>query len=153
VRTPLSASVHHPDVFPDAGTLRRGSGIGWSVFFMNPAGALALLEGTGQEKLRARARQLDAAGIPHPSVLIDYLYGKPTVDNALHILRNVPAGVSEIVFHLGTGTRSTEHPTGLDESYFPSRQKELALATSTYLRRIAEGLDFHPIGFSDLSNP
>jgi predicted glycoside hydrolase/deacetylase ChbG (UPF0249 family) len=149
VRTPLTASVAYPRLFPDAGTVRKGKEIARHVAARNLFGALGLLPYANLASLEDRAAQLDELGIPHPDILIDYLYGSPSPTTAMHVLRNLPDGISEIVVHLGTSRRSDSYPPGLDVAYFPLREQELALVTSGYLGEYAASLGIRAIGFAE----
>ena len=151
VRSPLTASVKYPRLFPDAGTVKKGKDMAWRVVGRNPFGALGLLPYTNVASLEERAERLDELGIPHPEILIDCLYGNPTPSTAVHVLRNLPARVSEIVVHLGTSRRSGAYPSGLDLDYFDKREQELAVVTSEYLREYAKSLNIRAIGFGEIS--
>jgi hypothetical protein len=94
---------------------------------------------------------LDRLGVAHPDVLVDYFYGRPTIENALYILRNLPKQISEIVVHIGNSTRQSDFPNGLDTGYFDDRERELAVLTSVYLREYARLLNVSFIRFSDLA--
>ncbi len=150
VRSPLTASMKYPRLFPDAGTVKKGKETAWKVIGRDPFGALGLLPFTNLASMEKRVARLDELGIPHPGTLIDYLYGNPTPSAAIHILRNLPVGVSEIVVHLGTSRRSEAYPNGLDVGYFPRREQELAVVTSEYLREYAGSLNIRAVGFRDV---
>jgi predicted glycoside hydrolase/deacetylase ChbG (UPF0249 family) len=149
VRSPLSASAKYPRLFPDAGTRKKGKKVAWKVVGRDLCGALGMLPYTNSASMEERVARLDGLGIAHPGILIDYLYGNPTPSAAMHILRNLPVGVSEIVVHLGTSRRSDSYPTGLDIEYFENRERELAVVTSEYLREYAGSLNVRAIGFSE----
>jgi predicted glycoside hydrolase/deacetylase ChbG (UPF0249 family) len=151
VRSPLTASLKYPRLFPDAGTVKKGKDVAWRVARRDLFGALGLLPSTNLASLEERVEQLDELGIPHPAILIDYLYGTPTPSTAIHILRNLPARVSEIVVHLGTLRRSGTYPAGLDLDYFDKREQELTVVTSEYLREYAKSLNIRAIGFGEIS--
>jgi predicted glycoside hydrolase/deacetylase ChbG (UPF0249 family) len=151
VRSPLTASLKYPRLFPDAGTVKRGKEVAWRVAGRNPFGALGLLPYTNVASIEERVERLDELGIPHPAILIDYLYGNPTPSTAIHILHNLPARISEIVVHLGTSRRSGAYPTGLDLDYFDKREQELAVVTSEYLREYAGSLNIRAIGFGEIA--
>jgi predicted glycoside hydrolase/deacetylase ChbG (UPF0249 family) len=150
VRSPVAGSVAYRDLYRNSGARRKGARIAFRMASRNLAGALRMVSYTGFEAMRAKAERLDELGIPHPDVLIDYLYGSPTISTALHILRTVPAGVSEIVLHLGTADRSATYPNGLDTGYFDNREHELSVVTSAYLREYAKSLGIRFIRYSDL---
>ncbi|MCX7029166.1 MAG: ChbG/HpnK family deacetylase [Spirochaetes bacterium] len=149
VRSPLTASMKYPRLFPDAGTTKKGKDVAWRVVGRDLFGALGLLPYTNLASIEERVERLDELGIPHPGILMDYLYGNPTPSTAIHMLRNLPAGVSEIVVHLGTWRRSGAYPTGLDIDYFAKREQELAVVTSEYLREYARSLNIRAIGFEE----
>lgn len=151
VRSPLTTSMKYRRLFPDAGTVKKGKEVAAQVAGRNLFGAIGLLPYTNLASMEKRVERLDELGIPHPAILIDYLYGNPTPFTAMHILRNLPAGISEIVVHLGTSRRSDVYPTGLDVAYFPRREQELAVVTSACLQEYAKSLNVHAVGFREVS--
>jgi predicted glycoside hydrolase/deacetylase ChbG (UPF0249 family) len=150
LRSPAVASVKYRRMYPRAGTRKRSTVLAAQAAALNPFGALGLLRYTGPAAFEEKARELDRVGIRHPGVLIDCLYGTPTIENALYILSNLEERTSEIVVHLGSTERSPSCPDGLDTGYFENRERELMLLTSTYLRDYAAGLNVRFIRFSDL---
>ena len=152
VRSPLSVSMKYPLLFPDAGIRKKGRDVAWRVAGRGLFNAIGLLRYTNVAQIEERVKLLDALDIPHPDILVDYLYGNPTVSNALHVLRNIPARISEIVVHLGTSRRSESYPVGLDTGYFDNREQELVVVTSTYLAEFAKTLGIVPVGFDDLAS-
>jgi predicted glycoside hydrolase/deacetylase ChbG (UPF0249 family) len=150
LRSPVVASVKHPRVFPRAVTKKRSTQMAVRAATLNLFGALGLLRYTSSAAFEQKTRELDRVGIRHPEVLIDYLYGTPTIENALHILSNLEERTSEIIVHLGSTERSPSYPNGLDTGYFENRERELMLLTSAYLRDYAAGLNVRFIRFSDL---
>lgn len=152
VRSPLTASMKYPRLFPDAGAVKKGKALAAQVAGRSLVAAMGLLPYATLGSMEKRVARLDDLGIPHPAILIDYLYGNPTPFTAMHILRNLPEGVSEIVVHLGTSRRSGPYPPGLDVGYFPTREQELAIVTSESLREYAKGLNIRAVGFQDLAS-
>jgi len=152
VRSPLTASMKYPRLFPDAGAVKKGKALAAQVAGRSLVAAMGLLPYATLGSMEKRVARLDDLGIPHPAILIDYLSGNPTPFTAMHILRNLPEGVSEIVVHLGTSRRSGPYPTGLDVENFPTREQELAIVTSESLREYAKGLNIRAVGFQDLAS-
>lgn len=150
LRSPVVASVKHPRVFPRAATRKRGVQMAARAAALNPFGALGLLAYSSLAAFEEKSRELDRVGIRHPEVLIDSLYGAPTIENALHIAANLAEGTSEIVVHLGSAERPPSCPNGLDTGYFETRERELMLLTSTYLRDYVAGMNVRFVRFSDL---
>ena len=150
VRSPMTVSLKYPRLFPNSGTRRTAVAVGWRLLWMNFPVAVDLLRHATAADMQRHVDALDAQCGRHPGILVDYLYGRPTVENALYILRNIPETVSEIVFHLGTDTRSAACPNGLDIGYFANRERELAVITNPLLGEAAASLNIHPIAYRDL---
>lgn len=151
VRSPVAASLKYSHVFRGAATRRRGLKIAAGFFLRHPIMALNLLPCAGLRSMEGLSQKLDAGPIPHPDLLIDCFWGRPTLSNMLHILNNLPPGVSELVIHAGTGLRDEHYPAGLDVGYFQNRQLELAVVESDAVKTLIEELGITLVGYGDLT--
>ena len=152
VRTPVVASVKYHDVFANSEMNRRGRQIGLRLALTHPFKSIRLFKYSGINEMTKKVQKLDERKILHPDLLIDSFWGNPTAANFLHILENLPKGVSEIMIHCGTNIRQENYPSGLDQDYFRDRENELITITSDYLKEYFSFLNIKNIGYSDILN-
>jgi predicted glycoside hydrolase/deacetylase ChbG (UPF0249 family) len=150
VRSCIAASVRYRDLFPKAGTRKKGLSVAAGFALRNPLRALAFAKYSTLKEMQKNESKMDSIGIPHPDLLLDYFYGDPTAANVIYILGNLPPGTSEIVLHLGTYQREDSYPSGLDLEYFRQREYELLTVTSEYLRSYFQYLNIKAIGYRDI---
>jgi len=125
------ASMKYPGIFPHSEMQKEGHKILRSFVISNPLKALTYLPEFSIRNLGSGNYLLDSKQIVHPNLLIDYFYGNPTESNLAYILENLPAGINELVLHLGTSARQEEYPTGLNLEYFSNRELELTTVNNT----------------------
>ena len=152
VRTPLLASVKFPETFPNSHMNKRGYQIAFRFAITHPFKAIGLLKYSRNREMERKAEKLDDLGILHPDYLIDYFWGDPTAANFLYILEHLPAGISELMLHLGTYSRQDNYPVGLDVEYFENRENELITVTSDYLKEYINYLNIISINYSEISD-
>jgi predicted glycoside hydrolase/deacetylase ChbG (UPF0249 family) len=152
VRTPVIAGVKYRDMFPDSRIRKHGFRIASRLALSHPFKALNLLKYSGINEMEKKANKLDELKILHPDLLIEYFWGNPTATNFLYILEHLPAGISELVLHVGTGTRQENYPSGLDLDYFKNRENELATITGDRQRELISSLNIRTTGYSNMPN-
>lgn len=93
-------------------------------------------------------------GIALPDYLIDGFWGDPTPENLLSLLRQLPEGTSELVFHLGVhesappgAEPAVSAPHGIDGNYLLMRELELFCITSPQFSRWLQLLSIGRTGF------
>ena len=84
VRSCIAASVVLPDVFPRAGTRKKGLSIATSLALRHPVRALTMVKYSRPKEMWNNEKRMEALGIRHPDLTLDYLYGNPTAANALY---------------------------------------------------------------------
>jgi len=152
IRTPLTASVKYPEIFPNSKMYKRGRQIAFRLALTAPFKAISLLKYSRIQEMEKKIQKLDELGILHPNVSIGYFWGDPTAANLLYILEHLPNGISEIILHSGTYSRQEYYPSGLDLDYFNNRENELITITSNYLKEYYNYLNIKIIGYSEISN-
>ncbi len=150
VRTPLTASTRYPSSFPKAQILRRAQATALRFAACHPLKAARLAPYCTRSAVQGRVRRLDTGGIAHPDLSIGYFWRNPTLDNMLHILKHLPPGIHEIIFHLGSHHRQTTYPCGLDQTYFANREAELAIVTRAYVRELFDHLQIKRLRYADI---
>jgi len=150
VRSPEIAGIKYPQLFPDSKMQKHGRNIATRFALSNPAKARKLIKYTRKQEISRKVLKLNEMEIPHPDLLIEYLWGNPTQANLNHILEHLPEGISELILHLGNDTRQYVYPGGLDLEYFNSREKELALITKDSLVDYYRYLNIKPIGYQEI---
>jgi len=151
VRSPEVASIKDPQVFPNSKMNAYGRQIAMHLAVKEPFKAMSLLKYTRTQAVEEKVRKLEKYGIAHPDLLVDYFWGDPTTANLNYILEHLPDGISELILHLGTGTRQTAYPSGLDLDYFKNRENELTTILSDYLKEFYKYLNIKTIGYIDIS--
>ena len=150
VRTPIVAGIKYPEIYPNSRMLAAGKKVALKVSINHPLQATDLLKYARKVEPRKNVQKLDALGIPHPDLLIEYFWGNPTLSNLSYILEHLPEGTSELILHLGTGTRQENYPSGLDIDYFNNRERELETITSYNFIDYCNALNVKTIGFKSL---
>jgi len=110
VRSPVVGSVKNPNVFSHSKMKKRGRKLARKLFFQSPFKAIRLSKYLSIQEMEKKTRKLDERGIPHPDLLIDCFWGNPTTSHLSYILENIPDGTSELILHVGTGTRQEATP-------------------------------------------
>jgi predicted glycoside hydrolase/deacetylase ChbG (UPF0249 family) len=151
VRSPFIAGIKYPDIFPNSQMYKYGRKLVSSFVCRNPFKALGLLKYARKNEMEKKIQKLDELQIRHPDLLIEYLWGNPSVTNLNYILENLPTGVSELSLHLGTSSRQENYPSGLDLNYFSNREKELKLITDDSIKTFISQFNVKMIGYSNLS--
>lgn len=85
-----------------------------------------------------------------PDYCIDLFYGNPTTGNLVHILENLPPGVSELVVHAGMDCRPEDAPAGIDAGYFENRTSELKAVRDPAIRQKLAELGIKLVDYSIL---
>jgi predicted glycoside hydrolase/deacetylase ChbG (UPF0249 family) len=152
VRTPAVSSLKFPGIFPKSALKKRGYKLAIRLTLSSPFNALKMLKYSTINEMTRKIQKLDDCGISHPDLFIESFWGNPTPANLLHILENLPEGISEINFHLGTHLRQGNYPDGFDLDYIKMREAELITITSDYLKEYFKYLNIKIIRFSDISN-
>jgi predicted glycoside hydrolase/deacetylase ChbG (UPF0249 family) len=152
VRSPLPLSAVDRR-FRDAPTRQRGADIARYVAARRPAILFLLARDIGIKGMREKVYLLDEKELPHPDILVDVVWGQPSMETVLTVLEHLPAGTAEIVFHLGVHESDEDVPAGIDGNYYRMRELELACIRSPEFRRWLEILDIDIIGFGELSTP
>jgi len=150
VRTPEIASIKYPELFPNSRLNARGRQKAVKLAIHEPLKAARLLKYARQQEIRKKIQKLDALGVLHPDLLVDYFWGDATISNYKYILKHLPKGCSELILHLGTDTRQENYPSGLDLEYFANREKELMTVTNDSLNEYYNYLNIKTIGYSDI---
>lgn len=99
VRQPVPESVY--------GQIKLGSGGGAGEAIRQmihfglhqPRLAWRLMRYMGPQAFKRQAALLDEENIPAPNWFIDAYYGKPSVENFVSMLRQLPPGISEVMVH------------------------------------------------------
>ncbi len=151
VRNPVSLSVIDKDKFPNSGTRQVAKQLVTKLALKHPFKALGLIKYAKEETMLENIKKLDNAKIKHPDYMIDYLFGNPTPENLIYILNNLPEGTSELIFHLGFNCESDKASKGIDTNYFPLREMETVLATSSFIKEYIKNMNIKIIYFSDLT--
>ncbi len=151
VRSPVIAGLKYHAVFPGSSAARQGANVFRSFFRSNPVRALSVISDFRLLRPGEKISKLNRAGIVYPDLLIEYFYGNPTSSNLDYILNHLPPGISEIILHLGTGTRQQDYPGGLNIAYFENRELELATVCRFDLDTRLLKLQIRKIGFSDIA--
>jgi predicted glycoside hydrolase/deacetylase ChbG (UPF0249 family) len=152
VRSPVTASRKYPSLYKNEGGIKLALSLAAKLMLRSPGLAVQLMRQYGIRAMENKSAALDALGIPHPDLMIDSFYGTPTPANMLRILDNLPAGISEILVHLGNNSRRGEYPPGLDTVYLRNREYELMTLTSPYLRDYLSARDIRLISYANLCN-
>lgn len=150
VRTPAIAGIKYPDQFPDSRMKAHGRKMAIKSAIHRPLKTISLLKYAGIREIERKVQKLDKLEILHPDLLIEYLWGNPTLSNLNYILEHLPVGTSELILHLGSETREGNYPSGLDLDYFVNREKELMTITNTPLKEYCKLFNINTIGYSDL---
>jgi predicted glycoside hydrolase/deacetylase ChbG (UPF0249 family) len=150
VRSPLIAGRKYPELFPDSKMIRHGRSIAARFAISSPLKALKIKKYTRVKEITKKVLTLDKSSIPHPDLMIEYFWGNPTLSNLNYILEHLPEGISELIVHLGTGTRQEVYPDGLEHEYFNSREKELQVISGISLSNIYKDLNIRLIGYKDI---
>jgi len=94
---------------------------------------------------KRQAAHLQAEGVKTTNWLVNALYNKPSVDNFISVLRQLPPGVSEIIMH----------PAILDDqlwelggNYIEQRAGELEMLTDPQVKEALEEYHIMPVDFS-----
>lgn len=87
-----------------------------------------------------------------PDYCIDLFYGNPTTENLIHILENLPPGVSELVVHAGKACRPEDAPAGIDAGYFEYRVRELETIKDPAIRQKLAELGIELAGYNTLTS-
>lgn len=82
--------------------------------------------------VRRQGEALRAAGVPAPDLFIDGFFRNATVENFISMLRQLPAGVSELLTHPGVVDDGLRRSGG---AYINERAVELAVLTDPWVRR------------------
>ena len=151
IRSPVIASVKYPKLFSNSNMAKRARQLALKMAITAPLKAIRIKKYFRIHEMQRKTRKLDELGILHPDLFIDGFWGEPTASNLLYIIKNLPNGVSEIVFHFGSYTRQENYPSGLDLDYFKNREYELITATSDYLKKYINHLNIKTISFSQIS--
>lgn len=151
VRSPVLAGVKYPDEFPHSQMNVFGRQTFTRLALKDPLIAAGLLKYARSHETEKKLVKLDRLGIMHPDFLIEYFWGNPTPSNFIYILEHLPNGTSELILHLGTGTRQEFYPTGLDLSYFRNREYELITVTSDSINNYFDYLNIKKVGYSTLN--
>lgn len=150
VRSPIIASVKYPDILSNSNKVKLVRQTVRRMAFRAPFKTIRLRKYFRIHEMERKSQKLDEYGILHPDLLIDSFWGYPTAANLIHIIENLPNGVSEIVFHFGSYDRQKKYPNGLDLEYFNKREYELLTGTSEYLKKYIDYLNIRTICFSEL---
>jgi len=150
MRTPLIAGIKYPDLFPNSLMKAYGRQRAMKLAVREPLKVAGLLKYARIREIEKKIIKLDKLGIKHPDLLIEYFWGDPTLSNYKFILEHLPKGCSELILHLGTGTRQEIYPSGLDLGYFANREEELMIVTIENLDEYYKNLNIRTIGFSNL---
>lgn len=152
LRSPMFAGVKYPKVFTNKEMKKRFRKLAWKCARTAPFKAIHLIQYSKVDVMEEKLRVLDENGIVHPDFLVESVWGDPSASNLLHVLRNLPAGTSEIILHFGINSHSEEYPSGLDLDYLVKREYELVTLTSGYLNDYYNQLNIQRIGYSDLKD-
>lgn len=147
MRRPIPISVLQPGIFGYSKTRSKGRRIALHLGIKNPLQLFLLYTGSGIRKINKRVA---AEKIKTPDAHIDAFYGSPTPENLLYILKNLPAGISEMTFHLGMNVERCSVPYGIDPAYLRQREEELIIASSFFAKELLEYNEIDLAGFKDL---
>jgi predicted glycoside hydrolase/deacetylase ChbG (UPF0249 family) len=100
--------------------------------------------------LKKHATTLKAKGIPAPDWFIDAWSDRPTVEQFVAILRQLPPGICEIVAHPGL---VDEPLRAFGGGYVEQRAKELDVLIRPSVRQVIAAQNIRLINFSQLSVP
>lgn len=151
VRTNYISSVKYPELFSNSHMKKHVKQIAFRFGLHHPFKAIGLLKYLKIYEMELKVQKMNTHGISHPDFLIDYFWGNPSPKNYLYILKHLPAGISELILHLGTETRQANYPSGLDLDYFGKREKELKTVTDDNLKDCYNNLNIKTIGYSEIS--
>lgn len=152
VRSPIPASATIGEL-RDAPVRKRATRTAGRLALTHPFAALRLVGKTGIRVTGREQAQLDRLGIPHPSLMVAAFRGDPTEVNLKRILRNLPPGTSEFIFHLGITDPQEPVPSGVEADYYPMRERELGVATGPTLPQLLDELCFEVTRYAVLPRP
>jgi len=91
--------------------------------------------------------------IIHPDFLVDTIWGDPSPKNLFKVLKNLPEGVSELIFHIGKFESENDDTKfyNIESDYFLMREMELLLATNKRIGKWLEILNIKPIQYNEIS--
>lgn len=136
VRSPVLACAKYPLLFGNSGMRRKGSKLTFPLIFSNPMLAVQFLYYSRLKEMEKKAGILKDIGLEYPDLLVETFWGDPTLSNLTLILGHLPSGISEIIVHIGTNTRTGCYPVGLDENYFDNRERELKIILCDSLQKL-----------------
>lgn len=127
VRSPVLACKKYPFIFRNSDMRRQGSLLVFPLMLSNPVLVTQMFSYTRLFAMERKAGLLKEAGIEYPDLLVETFWGDPTLSNLAYILDHLPPGISEVIVHVGTATRTGCYPAGLDRYYFDNRERELTV--------------------------
>lgn len=125
------------------GALKLGKSIAKKYFFKHPFHALRNWSNISPGGRKRSAQKVEDMGIAHPDHLCVNVFYKPTLENMKHIVEHLPIGTTEIVFHPGYAAYG-DLPKGMENDYFPFREKEAALLLSTEFKNLMKEYNLVP---------
>lgn len=151
MRSAVPCGIKYPRIFRRSCMQRRARNISLRFALKYPFKAFGLLKYCRINKIMEKSCEMDKLDIVHPDLLIEYFWGDPTAENFLYILDHLQCGISELMVHLGTGSRQDDYPSGLDQDYFKNREKELSTITGSNLKEYYKNSGIKIIGYRNIS--